>query len=467
MNYRSVLLALSLMIFAAKSEAYNVEVAQWLPWKFVEQELKNIPLSFNLQPRDLTLHWQDWHPLLKGAKLEVHGAWAQLQVQSTGINASAQSVSAYLKVQQLIVDQTIIKEIGGNRIEIKINAICDPFEIKIPVADLALQALYQRQKEMILPNISDLKLMIHEGWSISPLICSGPQGFDQAVSQLLQDSLKNPDSISSVLQSYLSTTLEEKWLAVWNQMTTVGYQNLKVTSMDDPIELGLFIRGDIQGGADLKKIELPLTLAAPQRSGSPQLVLTSEGFMALAKEKASHFSILKFNLQKLDAFHGLMQSRFKQFFVWPDLMNFSKSAPFLLTSNPSQILDLKSLGQGRWSLQSQTKGLIEAPRDNHEQTYLHWGLGASSTLSTQVKDSVFNLHVDQSKTNMTWKFDANYLKKYHPSRRVSENLIKKIGDSLFTGRNFQIQLPVLDLKTKTLKLNNWVENQGLIWMDWK
>ncbi len=256
MNYRSVLLTLCLMIFAAKSEAYNVEVAQWLPWKFVEQELKNVPLSFNLQPRDLTLHWQDWHPLLKGAKLEVHGAWAQLQVQSTGINASAQSVSAYLKVQQLIVDQTIVKEIGGNRIEIKINAICDPFEIKIPVADLSLQALYQRQKEIILPNISDLKIMIHDGWSISPLICSGPQGFDQAVSQLLQDSLKNPDSISSLLQSYLSTTLEEKWLAIWNQMTTVGYQNMTVTSMDDPAELGLFIRVHIQDGADLKKIEL-------------------------------------------------------------------------------------------------------------------------------------------------------------------------------------------------------------------
>ena len=89
MNYKSVLITLSLMIFAAKSEAYNVEVAQWLPWKFVEQELKNIPLRFSLQPRDLTLHWQDWHPLLEGATLEVNGAWTQLQVQPTGINAGA------------------------------------------------------------------------------------------------------------------------------------------------------------------------------------------------------------------------------------------------------------------------------------------------------------------------------------------------------------------------------------------
>ena len=68
---------------------------------------------------------------------------------------------------------------------------------------------------------------------------------------------------------------------------------------------------------------------------------------------------------------------------------------------------------------------------------------------------------------MTWKFDADYLKKYHPNQWVSTSLIKKIGESLFTGRSFQIQLPVLDLKTKTLKLNNWVESQGLIWMDWK
>lgn len=455
------------MIFAAKSEAYNVEVAQWLPWKFVEQELKNIPLQFSLQPRDLTLHWQDWHPLLKGTTLHVNGAWTQLQVQSTGINAGAQNMSVQVKVQQLVVDQTIIKEIGGNRIEIKINAICEPFEIKVPSADLALQALYLRQNEMLSPKISQLKLAIHEGWTISPLVCSGPQGFDQAVSQLLQDSLKNSDSIASLLQTFLSTTLEEKWLGAWNQITTVGYQNLKVTSIDDPSDQGFFIRGEIRSSADVKKIELPQVLVAPVKSEFPQLVLTSEGFTALAKEKASHFSILRFNLQGFDAFHQLMQSRFKQFFVWPDLMNFSKSAPFLLTSDPSQIVDLKSLGQGKWSLKSQTKGVIEAPRDHLEQTYLHWGLGASYALSTQVKDSVLNLHVDQSKTNMTWQFNADYLKKYRPSQRVSSSLIKKIGESLLTGRNFQIQLPVFDLKSKTLKLNNWVENQGLIWMDWK
>ncbi len=467
MNYKSVLITLFLIIFAAKSEAYNVEVAQWLPWKFVEQELKKVPLSFNLQARDLTLHWQDWHPLLEGTSLQVNGAWTQLQVQATGINAGAQGISAHLAVQKLIVDQTIVKEVGGNRIEIKINAICDPFEIKIPFADLALQSLFQRQNKMLSPKVSDLKLAIHDGWSISPLVCSGPQGFDQAVSQLLQDSLRSPDSIASLLQNYLSTTLEEKWLTVWKQLTTVGYQNLKVTSMDDPTELGFFIRGDIQAGTDVRKIDLPGNLAAPLKSDSPQLVLTSDGFTALAKERVSHFSFLKFNLQNLDAFHRLMQSRFKQFFVWPDLMNFSKSAPFLLTSDPSQIIDLKSLGQGRWSLRSQTKGFIEASRNHLEETYLQWGLGVSSTLSSQVKDSVLKLHVDQAKTNMTWKFDGNYLKKYQPSQKVSSNLIKKIGDSLFTERSFEIQLPVLNLKNRTLKLNNWVESQGLIWMDWK
>ena len=93
MNYKSVLVAISLITFSIKSEAFNVEVAQWLPWKFIEQELKNTPLSFKLQPRDLTLQWQDWHPLLKGAALQVDGAWTQLQVQSTGINASAQGVA--------------------------------------------------------------------------------------------------------------------------------------------------------------------------------------------------------------------------------------------------------------------------------------------------------------------------------------------------------------------------------------
>ena len=467
MNYKSVLVAISLITFSIKSEAFNVEVAQWLPWKFIEQELKNTPLSFKLQPRDLTLQWQDWHPLLKGAALQVDGAWTQLQVQSTGINASAQGVAALLKVQQLIVDQTIIKEVGGNRIEIRVKAICEPFEIKVPSADLLAQALYQRQNEMWSPKISQLKLAIHDGWSVSALSCRGPQGFEQAVTQLLQDSLKNPDSIASVLQSFLSASMDEKWNQIWKQMTTVGYQNLKVNSMDEPTEFGFFIRGDLQAGTGVTQINLPQNLEVPTKTVSPQLVLTTEGFTTLAKEKAHHFSILKYNLQSIDAFQQLMHSRFKQFFIWPDLMNFSKSAPFLLTSNPSQKIDLQPLGQGKWSMQSQTFGIIEAPRDQVEQTYLHWGLGASYKLSTQVKDSLLKLHVDQSKTNMTWKFDANYLKKFKPSQRVSSSLLQKIGDSLFTGRSFEVQLPVLDLKTKTLRLNNWTESQGLIWMDWK
>ena len=287
MNYKSVLVVLSLITFAVKSEAFNVEVAQWMPWKFVEQEVTSIPLSFKLQPRDLTLQWQDWHPLLKGAALQVDGAWTQLQVQSIGINAKAESVAANLRVQQMVVDQTITKEVGGNRIEIKVQAVCDAFEIKVPIADLVAQAMYQRQNEMWSPKISQLKLVIHEGWSVSPLSCQGPQGFEQAVSQLLQESLKNSDAVASLLQNFLTATMDEKWNQIWNQMTTVGYQNLKVKSMDDPTEFGFFIRGTIQSGADVAQINLPQNLEAPTKSILPQLVLTSEGFTALAKEKAT------------------------------------------------------------------------------------------------------------------------------------------------------------------------------------
>ncbi len=467
MKYKSVLVALSLMVFSIESQASTVEVAQWLPWKFVEQELQNLPLNFMLQPRDVTLQWQDWHPQFKGASLEIGGTWAQLQVQPTGVVAEAHSLSVLLKVQQLVIDQTIVKEIGGNRIEIQVKATCEPFEIKVPAVDFLLQATYQRENAMWSPHISQLKLKVYDGWSVTPLICNGPQGFEQVLTGLVQDSLKNPESVSILLQNFLTTMIEEKWSHFWNQITTVGYQNLKVLSMDDPGEFGFFIRGEIQSGTDPLRIPLPQGLQASLNTASPQLVLTSEGFATLAKEKALNFSIAKFNLQSLDSFKKLMRSRFLQFFLWPDLMKFSKTAPFWLTSDPSQKVDIQALGQGKWLLQMHTVGVIEAPREKILQPYLHWGLGASYSLSTQVKDSLLKLSVEQAKTKMTWIFDGDYVKQFKPSQRISSSILKKVGDSLFQGRTFEVQLPVFILKDRILKLNNWNEHEGLIWLDWK
>ncbi len=466
MKFQSVFFSLFLIIFGLQTHAGTIEVAQWLPWSSLAQEASLWPLNFQTQAQNFTLQWQEWKPQALQTDFNVSGQIHTLQINKDGVQAVATGLSAVFKVGQLSLDQTVIKEIGGNHIEIRIKASCQPFEIRVPSFDASIRAPFQKDGVVVVPVLADLNLSVHEGWNVSNLVCEGPLGIEDRLTAIIQDSLKNPDALASLLKNYLAPELQKKWQQSWTQITNEKYQDLKITSMSDPLDDGLFLKGEISAGSGDWKIPLPTQLRVRSQAATPQLVLSSEGFAAIARETIGQYSIQKYDLQQIDAFSKLMHSRFSQFFVWSDLLHFARNTPFYLSTLPDQKIDIQSLGAGRWQVQLQTRGIIEVTRNGKMRNYINWGVGLSSVSTSTVKDSRLILQSGDPATNLSWSFDPQYVSDFHPGG-ISEKVLKKATESLFKGQTAEIQLPTLQTKDRLWKLNGWTEDQGLIWMEWK
>jgi hypothetical protein len=466
MSFKSVILAVFLIHFAKPSFAGNIEVAQWIPWSSLASETQNWPLSLEAQSQNYVLQFQDLKPLAQAVDFSIKGSFQNLQFSKSGIQASAQGVSANVKVGRLSLDQTIVANIGGNQLQLRIKVSCQPFEISIPNFDVSAHAVHRRQGEQWSPALNGLSLNVHEGWSLSPVVCEGPTGIEERITGLIVSALKNPDSVTGILTNYLAVELQNRWVQAWQQMTLEGYKDLKVSSMSDPMDEGFFLKGEISAGTGDWHVPLPSQLSARSQVTTPQLVISSEGFAALARENLSQYSIQNYDLQQVSSFHRLAHSRFLQFFVWSDLWHFSKSTPFLLSTLPDQKIDIQSLGGGKWQVQLQTRGVIRAERSGQVRNYIDWGLGLSTVVTTSVKDSRLILQSNTPQTRANWNYSPEYVSTFHPRSNLSESVLQKATASLFQSKIFEVPLPVLQTRDHVWKLNNWIEDQGLIWMEW-
>lgn len=452
-------------LFSLQIQAGTIEVGQWIPWSSLKQEALKWPLSFQTQGQDITLQWQEWKPQALHTDFSVTGQIQNLQITKEGIQAQASNLSATLKVGGLSLDQTVVQTIGGNQITIRIKASCQPFQVVIPSFDLNVQAPYQKALNAWQPVLSQLQLVIHDGWSLSQLSCEGPMGLEDRLTTMIQDSLKNPAALASLLQNYLSPRLQAQWQDSWLKLTSETYQSLQIKSMGEPLEEGFFLKGEISAGNGDFRIALPSDMTVLSKATTPQLVISSEGFATLAREQLGKVSIQNYDLQQVPAFAKLMKSRFMQFFVWSDLLHFGRSTPFWLSTKPDSKVDLKDLGGGKWQVQIQTLGMIEVNRKGKRWTYINWGVGLSANATTEVKDSRLLLQSGTPKSNLNWSFDPEYVKAFDPSG-ISSKVLKAATEALFTSRSTEVALPTLQTKDKIWKLNGWTEDRGLVWMEW-
>lgn len=467
MKNKSVFLFAGLMLFSAISRAGQVEMAQWIPWSFLSQEVQKFPLNFQASRTEWALAVQGFNPKASELQIQLRGSLTDASFNAQGAELRSQDLSAILNIGSLSIDQTVVKDIGGNQIRIRVQAQCRPISIQISRFSIAAQARFVQSGDLWMPSLSGLQIQIPENsWSLSPVQCEGLQGLDSQILSQIQDVLKNPQSFQNLIKSWISPRINELWSRSWESLSQKNWQNLKVDSLGEPTDQGFFILGhmEVSGSGNIR---LPSQLTS-SASLKPQLILTSEGFEALAQESLSSFRIEKMDLQTVSSFSKLMHNRFLQIFVWPDLLNFSRKTPvWLSTEKNGKSLKLISRGMGQWQMQLQTRGLLEIPRKGESRKYIHWGLGLASNLITEVRDSQLTLTTQNAQSSFNWKFDDDYLQRFNPNTRISSTVLKQAAQGLFEDRKLQIQLPVLTWGTRTLKLNNWRESDSLILMDWE
>ncbi len=143
-------------LFSFPLYAGSVEFAQWVPWDFLSQELRKKEFILNEKESSLHVVAGELKPLMKNVELDLRGAFSSLTVGNNDISLTG-SGSLGLKIGSFHIDQMVVREFGGNVIQIHIKADCSATSVEIPAFHIG--TLFSlREERSWLPSLSDFQM---------------------------------------------------------------------------------------------------------------------------------------------------------------------------------------------------------------------------------------------------------------------------------------------------------------------
>jgi hypothetical protein len=460
-----VLILSAVLFFPSAIIAGSVQVAQWIPWSILENQIsaeaKN--MNFSGVQNNLSVNFQGLQPIAQSANWSISGNLDSLTLNRTGMSGSARNLSAELNLEGLAIDQVVVMSSGGNVIRIHIKASCTPIKIKVSHFSLIIDSAFASKLE---PVVTSLDIAFHaEDTSLSPFTCSGLQGVDEQIASQIRGALSDPAGLKPYLISWLNQKIPSLWEKELISLDSALGENLELQEII-PQEHGVLFYAIMP----LKRSQVVLLSAVDENSlshSAPQLILSQEGFNALLSEKFSSLLPDGYDLQKVSAFASLMQSRVKQYVAWPDLRRFPTNSPFPISVNKDQYKLVTSFQNSSWSAQLNANGVLKASVQDSLIDYLNWGISLNSPFTVSVVDSVLTMKTGTPTFDLAYSFGALYQLLFNPNTRISVSIFKSSLSSFFTNKTLSTPLPVLRLGGKDWKLQDWNQNHDLITMDWK
>ena len=459
-------LLVSIVLFPLTTSAGTIEVAQWIPWEFVSKEIYKQPLTIAIQESELQMNFSELTPKLQGVKIDIKGELKNLTFNSSGISSS-QAFSANIHVDRIVIDQFIIREFNGNQIQIHLKADCEPLTIAIPVLNTSADTEFVQEAFRWQPELTEVGISIPDNsWSVSPVTCSGIGGVGEEIASTLTKALKDPAAFSPLIKAMVSTELRKVFKEGWEDLLLATGSDLTVTSMGKPGDAGFLVYAELNIKNN-KKVILGKTDESLLSAKTPQLVFSAKGFEALLEDKFMDMAPQKFNLQEVSAFSGLMKSRTKQFFAWPDLRRFPSNTPFLLSTHTHQSqLRLLAKPNGKWQANLNANGVLETTIGGAPIDYINFGIGVATEINIKVTDGKLQMASGVSQLELAWNYAFLYQMIYRPNTRIAIDIFKSSLNQFFTNQTVEESLPVLNFQHHEWKLQNWKQQNEIITMDW-
>lgn len=459
-------LLFSIVFFPFSTSAGTIEVAQWIPWEFVSKEIYKQQLAIAIQESELQMNFAELTPKLQGVKIDIKGELKNLTFNSSGISSS-QAFSADIHVDRIIIDQFIIREFNGNQIRIHLKAECEPLSITIPVLNTSANTEFVQEVSRWQPELTDVGINIPDNsWNVSAVSCSGIGGVGEEIASTLNNALKDPAAFAPMIKTMVSTELRKVFKEGWESLLLATGSDLTVTSMSKPGDGGFLVYADLTIKNN-KKVILGKPDESLLSSKTPQLVFSAQGFEALLEDKFMDMAPQKFNLQQVAAFAGLMKSRTKQFFAWPDLRRFPTNTPFLLSTHTHQSqLRLHAKPNGKWQANLNANGVLETVIGGSNIDYINFGIGVATEMTINVADGKLQLASGASQLELAWNYGFLYQLIYRPNPRIALDIFKSSLNQFFTNQKVEEILPVLNFQNHEWKLQNWKQQNDIITMDW-
>lgn len=416
-----------------------------------------------------------------GAKVALTGAEAGVRYElakPVGAGEHAWKVrttklSAFVKVGVFTIRKNEVKERDGVVIDQDALVECRNLTLRLKEeAGASVEGLVRASLEG-----GSMKLTLHDykghwpsgAWAVESLDCPGVAGIGGAVATQLMEILAQ----TSLLDSKVRPALEKALLAAGEAAgrglaggisLPTGLEGVSLNVQEGAVrELpgGFEMRGRLNldflkaKGELSRDLKLGAVSAAPV-GASPQLLLPKEALDALL-EAGFLAGLLKHELQSkdLEGFRALTQSRFKQFFAWPDLQRFPKDTNFLFRLQPREAPKLENASSSR---AGEITGQVNlplaikmfAPIERRWFPYVEFRTQLNAAASFHVSGGALKVRLRAANEELSHAFSREYVDRFRPNTRIST---RRIRDSLVESLNKEeLSVPLPALKAGGLEL---------------
>lgn len=375
----------------------------------------------------------------------------------------AQLQNLSMNVEKVVTDDVIMPQLGNIHINIGINGECRNLLIEHvgePVSmDGQLEVVNVAGKLFI--KVNNLVVDFDHNWSMQVNDCHGPHGYDQTLKQAILEFLKDKNFIGN----YLGQQLQGKLNAVATELTESVLQP-HVIQVGEQAELRLepgevFLEKQT-GLLKVKGLVLSQFEEADQPNHVPFVIedeakvkdsgfVLSPKFLKVLSTQFYQNKVYKYSFasKDIDGFNRLMSSRFYQFFLFPDLMNFDRKSNFqfdgFLNANPDVSIIGGQLGYLWFAIQGSARVDMLAPTERGYVPYIHFqsDIRAKGWISIHREQLYIGLYRPTMNLNHQWNKD--YVTLNRPSQRFSKNyFLGKIIEA-FTEMRFNYELPQFDV----------------------
>ncbi len=397
-----------------------------------------------------------------------------IQFDTTHLNAQEFSfeltwADPEVEVGTFEIHDTIVRESGGNKFVIHLDGQCSNMTVRIA------GGAWKVRGRMRWDYASGQFKVAWQEFDMQANTAAGT-GIDSG------DCVGQSDMIKALREAAVSITHDQTWLS---DIVKLGVQDWAQTTMDtlqaevlmprqiqvkdniavgwEPSQLSV-----LSGG--LIRVAGQFVMSKPGSAAGAELVARDYDPSAiLGQVKESGFIMPTTSLQKITgymfsnrelqyriksdeipSFVGLMKSRFIQFFIWPDLMQFAKKTVFyfdLTTGQSPQFSNGQMVDSGGSRYEVSTAMIVHqwAPGNGVYVPYIDFRSVMNGQVVAKISDETLSIQMNFSKLKVDSKFRSEFDSVRGVNKRIATSFLgSRVADYLNQNR-FTIPVPSWDL----------------------
>jgi hypothetical protein len=446
------------------------EIAVFTPWSFFQKSLStavanNQNAQKDLGDLDVTLNGFNFH--LGHVQWKLAADFAPGVLTPNSYELKSNHLAFTLSIDKISLNQTVEQVIGGVLVQVQVQADCGPLTMAQSSAQASARIGFQLGAGDVATHVDQFDLQWPTpSWQISALSCQGPAGIDLNIQTQLASALATSTAFKPMLQDELAKYLQDQVGGLLEKLKMPV--TLPIDQSATPLALNFKNFQTVNGGvltfgsliwndkANVRPFALkdaPTGLA----SDAPILLTTQEGWTdLLTAQIAARPEWTAIDLRAQDFFMRVLNSRLLQFFLWPDLWNFSKSSPFTLAVGKPANLKLSWNADGSAKIAMDSFAWVQSLRKNKSWNIIGLSASASGKISAAIHDGQLSLQAQIQSSGLKGKFADDYIKAFNPNTWLATSLLQDFFNKMGQNVGTTIPLPALDLGILgSAKANGW------------